>query len=184
MATFSGLKPPKRKRRKEWGRKRRKPKIVFEGLAPPPAALNLVSDNVQMLTRLLGSERRAKRVSRLLERWPRATIPEMVVYDWLEERNHQFVYQGEFGGGRSIRGGIVPDFVVNWYGKGLVLRVQGEYWHNLPGQKEKDLAQAILMMGQYINGLQVAAVVDIWEDDLYKRLRLTMTMAMAGIGLR
>lgn len=184
MAEFAGLNLPKRKTIKRWGRRKRKGKLRWDGLADPPTMEDLTDANVKRLVRLLGDEHLAQRVAALLQKWPRGTVPELVVYDWLEQKKIPFAYQGEFGGGRSIHGGAVPDFVVNVGGRGLVLRVQGEYWHTLPGQEDRDLAQKLLMMGQYVEGLRVYAVVDVWENDLYQRMDLTMRMALAGIGLR
>ncbi len=163
---------------------RARPQLQFdepEGVSP---IMDLQPSQLRELTLLLGDEDVAQRVIDLAQKFPLASLPELVVYDWLSREEYQFVFQGEFGGGRTIHGGAVPDFVVNWGGKGLVLRVQGEYWHTLPGQVEKDLGQKMQMMGQYVNGLRVAAIVDVWENDIYKRREHTMQMAIAGIELR
>lgn len=163
---------------------RKRPPLLFDEPAGVSAIWDLTPANLRELTLLLGDEKLAQRVIDLQGRFPLASLPELVVYDWLEKGKHQFTFQGEFGGGRQLRGGAVPDFVVNWGGRGLVLRVQGEYWHSLPGQVERDMVQRMQMLGQYVNGLQVAAVVDVWEQDIYKRRDYVMKMALAGIGLR
>lgn len=163
---------------------RKRPELQFEEPAGVSPIMDLQPPDLRELTQLLGSENLARRIIDWQALFPLATLPELIVYDWLTQEQQQFTFQGEFGGGRKLRGGAVPDFVVNWGGKGLVLRVQGEYWHTLPGQGDRDFVQKMQMMGQYVNGLQVASVVDVWEDDLYQRREHTMTMAMAGIELR
>ena len=136
------------------------------------------------LARLLGDEALARRLVRMQQRMPVASLPELIVFDWLQRNDIPFVFQGEFKGGRTRLGGTVPDFVVNVGGRGLVLRVQGDYWHTRPGNSEKDFGQKVAMMGRTINGLRVQNVVDLWESDLYQRGERTMQLAMAGIGAR
>ena len=160
---------------------RAKPDLQFDEPAGVSAIMDLQPSQLRELTLLLGDEDVAQRVIDLAQKFPLASLPELVVYDWLSREEYQFTFQGEFGGGRKQKGGAVPDFVVNWGGKGLVLRVQGEYWHTLPGQVEKDYAQRLQMMGQYVNGLQVTSIVDVWEEPIYRRLDYVMRMAMAGI---
>lgn len=145
---------------------------------------DLVPADVRELARVLGDEAMARRIVKLQAQFPVASLPELICYDWLRRQDAQFVFQGEYGGGRTLHGGQVPDFVISWGGRGLVWRVQGDYWHTLPGTREKDLGQKMQMMGQYVNGLRVAAIVDVWESDVYRRREHTLRMAMAGIGIR
>ena len=153
-------------------------------LAPVPSVapfMDLVAADEKELTNLLGDARLARRLIKLQARMPQASLPELIAYDWLEKYQIQFLYQGEYGGGRQVRGGQVPDFVINWGGKGLVWRVQGDYWHTKPGARENDIVGKMQLMGSWVNGLQVRNIVDVWESQLYKRYDFVLTMAMAGI---
>ena len=154
------------------------------GAAAGTALLDLRSVELRRLTGIVGDEALAGRVEKLALRFPNATIPELSVYDWLRRQQVEFTFQGEFGGGRSLRGGAVPDFVIDQGGHGLVWRVQGEYWHSRLGNRDKDLAQKIAMMGQNVSGVRVGTVVDVWERDIYQRREHTLRMALAGASIR
>ena len=164
------LKPPKRSRR-DIGtlpeRNRRSPVLAD--------AMRLMKTE---------DERFAKTILSLKEKHPYGSFPELIALNWLTINNEDFVYQAEVNGGRQLRGGQVPDFVIQTGGKGLVWRIQGQYWHSKLGASDVDIAGKVRMLGQYINGLRVDVVVDLWEDDVYTKNPKIFEWAMAGIGLR
>src|SRR3990167_863477 len=53
---------------------------------------------------------------------PRSTLPEVVVYDWLENKGIPFIYQQELFGGRQVPGGFVLDFLLELGGVGTAWR--------------------------------------------------------------
>jgi hypothetical protein len=126
----------------------------------------------------------ARRAATLQRRMPQATLPELVAYDWLKANNHQFEYQVQVAGGRSIQGGLVPDFIVNRGATGMVWLVQGEYWHSSLGQSERDKLAVNSFRGLVVNGLKIEDVVQLWEDDVYNKRPQVFEWAMEGIGLR
>ncbi len=154
------------------------------------AIANLEEPAVLDMRRRLGADdpetdRLIARVLRLEKRLPEsASLPEIVAYDWLRRKGVQFDYQGEAFGGRMMRGGQVPDFVIGQGGGVLCWRIQGEYWHSKPGDREKDLVQKIALLATRIDGRPVWAVVDIWEDDIYRDREKAFRLGLAGIGLR
>ena len=117
---------------------------------------------------------------------PNATLPEAITYDHLRTNGRVFRYQQWVNGGRSAKGGIVPDFLVESGGKWIVWNVQGEYWHSEALNQGKDKRQAYTLVGAIVDGLQIAYYVELWENDLYNRNRREMLwrLAYAGRGLR
>ena len=92
------------------------------------------------------------------------TLPEGICFMLLEAEQEEFVFQQDYASGRLYRGGAVIDF---WLpNRGLVIRVQGDYWHSRPERVELDLIQKSEMYGQVIDGKRVESVVDIWESRL------------------
>ena len=92
------------------------------------------------------------------------SLPERIIWKWLEDSGHLYDVQRAFAGGRRVAGGMMLDFYVYSLGVArVVLRVQGEYWHRIrPGQRSKDDSQAFrLRAAGYI-------VVDLWEYDIYQ----------------
>ena len=92
------------------------------------------------------------------------TLPERIVWKWLEDEHLVFRPQMNFYGGRALRGGAVVDFLV-WglAAVPVVLRIQGAYWHGplRAGQSATDDQQAIrLRRDGYL-------VVDLGEDEIY-----------------
>lgn len=93
------------------------------------------------------------------------TLPERIVWKWLEDQGFRFITQGPEFGGRLVLGGAVVDFIVyDIAGRTVALRVMGDYWHGptFPGRQARDDEQhdRLLEMG-YL-------VVDLWESDIYK----------------
>lgn len=97
----------------------------------------------------------------------RGTLPERIVWKWLEGQPYLFrVQQAEFGG-RGQLGGVALDFVV--FGIAalpVALRVQGGYWHGPQSDRKSldDEQAARLRMKGYL-------VVDLWEQDIYAAVR-------------
>lgn len=93
------------------------------------------------------------------------TLPERIVWKWLEDNGYRYITQGAEFGGRLILGGAVVDFLVyDLAGRVTCLRVMGDYWHGpeFPGRKARDDEQfARLTARGYL-------VVDLWESDIYQ----------------
>ena len=92
------------------------------------------------------------------------SLPERIIWKWLEDQKLAFQWQQSAFGGRMLRGGMVLDFVVLGLAAGpVVIRVQGDYWHGptSPGRpgRDDDQAQRLRAKG-YI-------VLDLWESDIY-----------------
>lgn len=152
---------------------------------PQTVVVDLLTDEEGELIRLLGGDRQlARRAMRLRGQYPLASFPELITYDWLQQRNLSFTFQAKLFGGRAVRGGVVPDFLLNYGGQGMIWRIQGEYWHTRPGNRNKDLNEKIRLLGSEQNGLRIEHVIDIWEDDVYNKRPQVFHLALAGIGLR
>jgi len=110
------------------------------------------------------------------------TYPEFLVWKWLRDKGYQpdidFRFQSSFFGGRLDLGGLVADFVIDAQIPPLVIRVQGDYWHRLPGRAARDFFEMVRLLELGFS------VVDVWEDDLMTRLDFTMNEAMKGHSLR
>ncbi len=92
------------------------------------------------------------------------TLPERIVWKWLEDGGYQYEYQLAAMGGRDVVGGAVLDFIVyDLAGRPVAIRVQGEYWHSsaFPSRQARDDEQyyRLVAMGY--------AVVDLWEQRIY-----------------
>lgn len=166
------------------GVRQAKPKLSF----PSPLPADTTDDEFDALVRLVGSEALAKRVLALKRKYPNGTNPELVVFDWLQRQGWiQFEYQVDmFGGRRAPAGeGIVPDFIVwtdaSW---AMAWNVQGEYWHGQSGGKRRDELARLKLLGAYIQGARIGAVVELWESDIYRKRDVVFSAALAGVGLR
>ena len=93
-----------------------------------------------------------------------ASLPERIVWAWLERRGLSFAPQVSLMGGVGEVGGARVDFVVyGLMGQPVVLRVMGGYWHGaaFPERQRIDVEQANRLR---LNGY---AVVDLVEQDIY-----------------
>ena len=151
-------------------------------------ALRLGDSQQAEIARTLGNRpsdyRLAGRVMKLKRRFPTASLPELVAMDWLKSRGQQFVYQAQLFGGRRLRGGVLPDFVLQNLGGAMVWAIQGEYWHTKEGKREKDRAQKLQTLGQIFGGQKITEYVEIWESDIYDKRPMVFEFGLAGIGLR
>jgi len=98
----------------------------------------------------------------LPELGPYSSLPEKIFARALMQRGIPFMTQVSVAGGRQAIGGFVLDFVL--YTLGLVVRIQGDYWHTREGAIAKDAAQALLLKSRG------QRLVDVWEHDILTRL--------------
>ena len=115
---------------------------------------------------------------------PNASLPEAVVYDYLKLSGRKFIYQYMAFGGRSVKGGLVPDFLVDNNGEWLVWNVQGEYWHSDAINENKDASFRFRILGSIIMGMKVQQVVELWERDIYQQRPMIWELAWGGRGMR
>ena len=146
-------------------------------------SLLLYDEKQSDLTRLVGSARLARKVMALQKQYPNGTVPELLVMDWLDEQGQEYVYQAPLGGGRTIKGGLVADFLIPsalgwscWF-------IQGDYWHTQVGTTEKNTADKTIALTQEYAGRQITEALELWENKLYKQRDLVCSMALAGIEL-
>ena len=166
-----------------FSRSPRRRTLIEAGFQPDP--IDLSPDQVDIWARTLGNDYKlAQRVSRLAARFPAGTLPELVAYDWLQRQRLYFDYQVAINGGRTRAGGSVPDFVIYSGGDADAWLVQGEYWHGLAAGRTRDSTALARIPGQRVNGATIRRVVQLWEEDIYKRRPEVFTYALAGLDLR
>ena len=166
-----------------FGKKKRK-EAGFTQLPTMQEDIDARPDKEKEWARTLEDDALAKRVYTLWLKWPDATLPELVVWIELTKRNVQFDYQVQILGGRRIRGSLTPDFVVKRGGEGLVIEVNGSYWHEGAEKEEKDRGDLLRMIGVTVSGVKITQAVTVWDRDLYpgkSRRRITMENALAGM---
>lgn len=163
---------------KELGRPPRKPP---PGPRPPRAAklgiaksLNYARIKIEVMAAVARLDREQQ------SRIPLAgTLPEIMVALALVWLGYPFQAQRPADGGRLRLGGAVVDLLV-WLGASqVVVRVQGDYWHNLPDRKLKDTVQWARL---HAKGYRVT---DIWELAIYRawvdnRLKTFVDQALLG----
>lgn len=92
------------------------------------------------------------------------TLPERIIWRWLEREGFIFSTQSAELGGRTTVGGAVVDFVVYGYiAQPMIIRVMGGYWH---GPAHSDRMQGDEEQKARLEGLGYH-VVDLWEEDIY-----------------
>ena len=113
-----------------------------------------------------------------------ATLPEWYVYWVLTRRmrmipNVDFVFQSSLFGGRMDLGGLVTDFFLpNVFFPGLVINVQGEFWHRIStGQRAKDFDDKVRLTEQGYT------VVYVLEDAVLRAPEFVVRQAVRGIQL-
>jgi hypothetical protein len=173
------MKQPKLRRvRKAWGdglaslplldgkRKRKQETVDVISNIGYNTQSDVTPDDIQVLAKIFRDDGLAKRVRQLQkDRYPYGTVPEMVMLDFLERKGETFHYQAQvMGGWRG--GGLVPDFVVSRGGTQTAILIQGIYWHNLPGKREKDIADKLRLLGSYYEGKTIDNVVFVWETQI------------------
>lgn len=175
----------KRMPRMKGAKKRKLPDMT----GADPKLADRQPDALQEFIRDLGGRsadvKLAKRVFSMKQEFPAASRPELVIYCWLTDKKIPFTYQAMMFGGRRAKGGLVPDFVVNYGGMGLVWQVQGEYWHRRTSNHgQKDFANTARFIGMDYHGVRISAVVELWELDIYRQRPRVFQYGLSGIGLR
>jgi len=108
------------------------------------------------------------------------SLPERIVWRWLEDRRLLYQPQTQELGDRSAHGATVDFKVFDLAAMPVVIRVQGEYWHGpaFPGRRAVDDEQAARLRAE---GL---IVCDLQEQDIYAAVQADRLTAyiMAEIG--
>jgi hypothetical protein len=133
------------------------------------------------ITRLVGSAKVAKKVLALMKQYPNGTVPELLVMDWLNERQEEYVYQVPLSGGRAVKGGLVADFLVPVGAAWACWFIQGDYWHTKVGTTEKNTADKTVALAQEYDGREIELALELWEGKLYKQREFVCSMALQGI---
>lgn len=95
---------------------------------------------------------------------------EIIVIRWLEKNKIEYKFQTSLMGGFYQLGGAVVDFLID----NLAWRVMGEYWHEEVEMKGHDLIQREMLTSMGF------IVIDLWGEDLRKRLDITLRKALQG----
>jgi hypothetical protein len=111
------------------------------------------------------------------------TVPELVVYDYLQKMGYEFLFQPQVDGGRGAAGGVVPDFAVNIGGKYTVFLVNGVYWHSRAQTSNSDITDKLTILSATINGMMVEKVVTLWDSKIYSSRPQVFDWGLAGIEL-
>lgn len=85
------------------------------------------------------------------------TLPERIVWQWLEHRKYQFLTQYIVSGG----GARLDFLVILGNPPGVAVRVMGNFWHKMPKRIRSDAAQMLRLIAKGYR------VVDLWELDIY-----------------
>jgi hypothetical protein len=146
---------------------------------------SFVDDELARLTDTLGDEQLAKKCLHLKQKFPDASMLEIVMMEWFDRKHVKYVFQQWLLGGRILRGGQVTDFIVDLGGSAMVIEAQGNYWHSRPGSVQHDLEQKFALLGINIWGKKIEMVINVWESRIMqpnKAMREhTMNLAMMGI---
>jgi len=84
------------------------------------------------------------------------TLPEKIIQVWLEARNYIYEPQVPIPGA-----GARVDFLIYLGVPGVVIRVQGTYWHTLGNRAATDLIQYLKLKSKGYG------IFDAWEEDIY-----------------
>lgn len=184
MATkkFPSFKKPKGLKRLPGLGKKKRMEPLPDLDAGPERIANLVDPEVVRLTTALGSEQLAKKLLKLREKFPDATVPELVVMEFLDRRGVKYEFQKWLIGGRAVRGGQVVDFAVDMGSTTYIWEVQGNFWHDKPGKIQADEAQKFALLGLSVFGKKVGKVISLWESRLMDKQRRSATLEAAMTG--
>ena len=148
----------------------------------------LANTEIREITNLIGDRpgdvRTAKRLLGLKQVYQSASLPELYVMDYLNRKGKQYWFQQYAFGGRNVKGGFVADFTVLQGKGGMVLNVNGDYWHSKRNGRDKDYASRIALTGSTVNGVRILHYVEVWESDLYKMKTRVLDLALANIEVR
>ncbi len=127
---------------------------------------DVTPDDVNELARVIGDDSLARRLRKMQrEKFQYATIPELMLVDYLDRIGERYTFQAQLYGGHR-RGGVVPDFVLTRGTVGRAILVNGNYWHNVPGMQQKDEADKLRLKGSYFEGVRIEDTVILWESRL------------------
>lgn len=144
------------------------------------------SDLEQRIAREVGSNRLARKLMELLDRFPQATVPELIALEFLDRRGIDYEYQVPIFGGRQQKGGQILDMVVKFgVGRAYAWRIQGQVIHSLRGRPQLDAIQESALIGAQIGGTTIHDVLDIYDSRLEDedRRQRVLEAALAGIEL-
>lgn len=95
----------------------------------------------------------------LKRQYPVITLPESIMYSWLEDRKLPFIYQAT----TSVES--TPDFLI--VDTGVAVLVNGLYFHQIAGARAEDLREVQALPGTFSDGIRIRAAVRVWEDQCY-----------------
>lgn len=144
-------------------------------------SLLLYDEKEADIARLVGSSKLAKKVMALMRQYPNGTLPELLVMDWLMEQQQEYIFQAPLGGGKTVKGGLVADFLVPVGAGWACWFIQGDYWHTQVGTVEKNIADKNMTLSQEYAGKEIELALELWEGKLYKQRDYVCQMALAGI---
>lgn len=111
--------------------------------------------------------------------YPSMTLPEAIYWHLCEKHQVAFVHQADFSGGREL-GGAVIDFLLPDFG--VVVYVNGIYWHEKPDVMERDLEAMIAVIGQTVAGVKVSSAVRLSDLRLQSLEREDVfKLSLAGV---
>lgn len=151
-----------------------------------PLVEELGNPRVREIQRIIGGERKeAEQIATLEGGYPASTLPELVTMNYLNSLRVSYVPQAWVLGGRSRKGGQVPDFLVQNGGSWNAWLVQGSWYHNSEFQRRymqegRDMAARLALKGSTYEGFPIQEVVTLEEEDIYNKRPLVFELAMAG----
>ena len=108
-------------------------------------------------------ETRAEALEKRAKQGVMGSLPERLIWSWLDRTGLLFTVQESIWGGKRVQGGAVLDFQI-WglAAYPVVIRVQGSFWHGpaAPGRNNNDDRVASRLMASGF------IVVDAWETDI------------------
>lgn len=142
-------------------------------------------DELQYVIRLLkGDERLARKILKMKESFPDATIPELAFMEYLDRKQIEYIFQAWMFGGKASGKGV-PDFALPQPPYWVIVNIHGDYWHSNKFETIEDQRfQQRRLVNHIFNGMKVRAYVQLWESDIYQRRDYGMQMAVMGISLR
>lgn len=118
-------------------------------------------------------------------RHPGGTYPEYLVYWWLTVKQRyveyaDFWYQASFGGGRTIKGGLIADYLLTFTRpKRTWLEVYGVAYHTSPVHRGPESLAADIIRKKFAEKEKLQ-FIRCKDTDLLQRLDVTMRAAVNG----
>lgn len=175
---------------KDFPKKRRKSKKAAEFQIPErPQVEELGNPRVREIHRIIGGQfKEAEQVATLEQNNPSSTLPELVTMNWLNGQGVIYVPQAYVLGGRSSRGGMVPDFLVRFKANWSAWLIQGSWYHSSEFQQRymqegRDITARLTLKGAAYAGYLIEEVVTLDEEAIYEDRPLIFELAMSGQSL-